>query len=155
VRPARRLRSRPSSSNPLLRTLARQLQASSPPQPICPARAHAVAVAPEKNADATITVARILPRQLLHPLHHGRVAGRLATLEAQARSRTINQRAGPPRHAPGHTQLAADGPARSPVFCGDFLHDLDLEITLGNQLLQPRILGLELLQAPDVVRLKA
>jgi hypothetical protein len=37
-------------------------------------------------------------------------------------------------------------------FCGDFLHDLDLEITLGNQ---PRILGLELLQAPDVVRPKA
>jgi hypothetical protein len=40
-------------------------------------------------------------------------------------------------------------------FCDDFLHGLDLEITLGNQLLQPRILGLELLQAPDVVRLKA
>ena len=56
---------------------------------------------------------------------------------------------------PGNTQLAADGPSRSPVFCGDFLHDLDLEITLGNELLQPRILGLELLQAPDVVRLKA
>src|SRR5205807_10449893 len=37
---------------------------------------------------------------------------------------------------------------------GDFL-DLDLEITLDNQLLQPRILGLELLQAPDVARLKA
>jgi hypothetical protein len=33
-------------------------------------------------------------------------------------------------------------------FCGDFLHGLDLEITLGNQLLQPRILGLELLQSP-------
>jgi hypothetical protein len=24
------------------------------------------------------------------------------------------------------------------VFCGDFLYDLDLEITLGNQLPQPR-----------------
>jgi hypothetical protein len=30
------------------------------------------------------------------------------------------------------------------------LVNLDLEITLGNQLLQPRILGLELLQSPDV-----
>src|SRR5262245_21399663 len=30
----------------------------------------------------------------------------------------------------------------------------DLEITLGNQLLQPRILGLQLLQAPDLLRLK-
>jgi hypothetical protein len=35
------------------------------------------------------------------------------------------------------------------------LHDLDLEITLGYQLLQPHILGLELLQAPDLIRLKA
>ena len=97
VRPARRLRSRPSSGDPLLRTLARQLQASSPPQPICPARAHAVAVAPEKDADATITAARILPRRFLHPLHHGRVAGCLATLVAQCRSRHLKQRAGPPR----------------------------------------------------------
>src|SRR5262249_29249723 len=68
-------RVRPSSSMaraPLVDpsgTVGRQLQASAPPQPICPARAHAVAVAPEKDADATITVARILPRQLLHPLH--------------------------------------------------------------------------------------
>jgi len=60
----------------------------------------------------------------------------------------------PRDYAPGHTPLAADEPARLPVFCGDFL-DLDLEITLDNQLLQPRILGLELLQAPDVARLKA
>jgi hypothetical protein len=29
-------------------------------------------------------------------------------------------------------------------------HHLDLEISLGNQLLQPRILGVELLQPPDV-----
>src|SRR5262249_60305485 len=87
----------PTRPNRLPRPRARQLQAGSPPQPICPARAHAVAVAPEKNADATITVARILPRQLLHPLHHGRVAGRLATLVAQCRSRHIKQRAGPPR----------------------------------------------------------
>ena len=56
---------------------------------LCPARAHAVAVAPEKDADATIAVARILPRQLLHPLHHGRVAGRLAALVAQCRSRHL------------------------------------------------------------------
>jgi hypothetical protein len=47
------------------------------------------------------------------------------------------------------------GPAHSPVFCGHFLHDLDLEITLGNQPLQPRILSLVLLQAPAFFRLKA
>jgi hypothetical protein len=51
-------------------------------------------------------------------------------------------------------QLAAGEPGRSPVFCGDFHHHLDLEITLGDQLLQPRILGLELLQPPEVVRPK-
>jgi hypothetical protein len=28
------------------------------------------------------------------------------------------------------------------IFCGNFLHDLDLEIALDDQLLQPRILGL-------------
>ena len=33
---------------------------------------------------------------------------------------------------PQWRQLDADEPARSPVFCRDFLHDLDLEITLGN-----------------------
>jgi hypothetical protein len=36
-------------------------------------------------------------------------------------------------------------------FCGDFLHHLDLKITFGDQLLQPGILRLELLQAPDLV----
>jgi hypothetical protein len=41
------------------------------------------------------------------------------------------------------------------IFCGDFLHDLDLEITLGYPLLEPRILGLKLLQAPDLARMKA
>ena len=60
----------------------------------------------------------------------------------------------PRDHAPDHTQLDAHEPARSPVFSRDYLHDLDLQITLGNQLLQPRILGLKLLQAPHVVRLK-
>src|SRR5512139_746001 len=60
----------------------------------------------------------------------------------------------PRARAPGCTQLDAGGPARSPVFCGDFLHHLDLEVTLGHQLLQPRILDLKLLQAAHVVRLK-
>src|SRR6266516_4089600 len=54
----------------------------------------------------------------------------------------------PTAPAPGHTPLAAGEPARSPVFCGNFLHHLDLEITLGHQLLQPRVLRLELPQAP-------
>jgi hypothetical protein len=43
---------------------------------------------------------------------------------------------GPRDHAPGHTQLDADEPARSPVFCRDFLDDLDLEVAFSNQLLQ-------------------
>jgi hypothetical protein len=59
---------------------------------------------------------------------------RLATLVAQRRSRHLKQTAcrhpAPRDHAPGHTQLAADERARLPVFCGDFLHDLDFEITV-------------------------
>jgi hypothetical protein len=42
--------------------------------------------------------------------------------------------------------------ARSRATACDFLHDLDLEITLGNELLQPPILDLELLQAPDLAQ---
>src|SRR5215469_1875584 len=56
-------------------------------------------------------------------------------------------------YALGHTQLDVDEPARSPAFCCDFLYDLDLEIALGNQLLQPSILGLKLPQTPHVIRL--
>jgi len=37
----------------------------------------------------------------------------------------------------------------------DLLHHLDLEIALRDQLLQPRVLLFELLQAANVVRLKA
>ncbi len=39
--------------------------------------------------------------------------------------------------------LAAGKPVSSPVSCRDFLHHLDLEITLGHQLLQPRVLCLK------------
>jgi hypothetical protein len=46
--------------------------------------------------------------------------------------------------------LAAGEPRTLTSFCGDFLHHLDLEFSLGNQLLQSRILGVELLQPPDV-----
>src|SRR5437763_15046745 len=96
VRPARRLRPRPSSSNSLPRALARQLQAGGPPQPVCSARAHAIAAAPEKDADAAIAVARILCRQLLHPLDDTCVLAELPAVVAQRRSRHPEQRAGPP-----------------------------------------------------------
>jgi hypothetical protein len=46
---------------------------------------------------------------------------------------TVEQRAGARR--------PAGEPARSPFFCGDFLHYLDLEVAFGHQLLQPRILA--------------
>jgi len=35
---------------------------------------------------------------------------------------------------------------RSPFFSGDLLHHLDLEVTLGNELLEPKILLLEILE---------
>ena len=48
------------------------------------------------------------------------------------RTKPFLQAGGPPQPI---CSARADGLARSPVFCGDFLHDLDLEITLGYQLL--------------------
>jgi hypothetical protein len=39
------------------------------------------------------------------------------------------------------------------IFCVDLLHHLNLEVTLGDQLLQPRILCLELLQPAHIIRL--
>jgi hypothetical protein len=110
VRAARPLRSRASRGEALPRPLARHLQPSRPPQPMRPARAHAIAVAPEKDADAAIAVARILRRQLLHPFNHRRVFRGLATLLVQRRPRHREQRAGPPGREttlPAHTQLAA------------------------------------------------
>src|SRR4249919_1788496 len=64
-------------------------------EPVGPADAHAMPVAAEKDTDAAIAIARILRRQLLHPLDHARVLHRLAALVAQRRSRHREQRAGP------------------------------------------------------------
>ena len=69
--------------------------------------------------------------------------------------RTACRPVGPRDLARGHTQLDADEPARSPIFCRDFLHHLDLEVAFDDQLLQPRILRFELLEPPHVVRLEA
>src|SRR4029079_9557879 len=69
--------------------------------------------------------------------------------------RTACRPAAPRDQAPGHTPLAAGEPARSPFFCGDFLHHLNLEIALRHELLQSRILRLELPQALDVARLQS
>ena len=60
-----------------------------------PGRRSCDAVAAEKDTDAAIAIARILRRQLLHPLDHARVLHRLAALVAQRRSRHREQRAGP------------------------------------------------------------
>src|SRR6185369_1649889 len=69
--------------------------------------------------------------------------------------RTACRPAAPRDQAPGHTPLAAGEPARSPLFCGDFLHHLNLKIALRHELLQSRILRLELPQALNVVRLQS
>ena len=49
VRPGRRLRARARGGDPLPRPLTRHLQPCHSPQPVRPARAHAVAVASEKD----------------------------------------------------------------------------------------------------------
>jgi len=55
----------------------------------------------------------------------------------------------PPRTPPGNGE-----PARSPFFCVDLVHHLDLEVALGDELLQPRVLRLEALPATHVVGLQ-
>ena len=42
--------------------------------------------------------------------------------------------------------------ARLPFFCGDFLQDLDVHDRLGQQLLEPTVLGLKLPQSLHIDR---
>ena len=105
----------------------------------------------EKDADATIAVARILRRWLSHPPDRGRVFRRLATFVAKRGARHEEQRAGPSNR---ETTLAAirnltpTSRHAHQFFYSDFHHYLDLQVAFGNQLLQAPILGLELLQPP-------
>src|SRR5262249_15482218 len=96
VRSARRLWPRPARSHALARPLARHLQSRRLPQPVSSPWAHPMPVATEKNADAPIAVARILHRQLLHPLNDRRVLAELPALVAQRHRRPLDQRAAPP-----------------------------------------------------------
>src|SRR6516162_8916833 len=68
VRTARRSRSRPRRGNPLLWPLAWHLQSCRPPQSMRGPGLMQLDLAPEKDADAAIAIARILRRQLLHSL---------------------------------------------------------------------------------------
>jgi hypothetical protein len=76
------------SGDMLLWPLARQLQAGRPLQPVCPARAHVVAVAPEKDADAAIAVRGYCADSSLIRSTAGTSLAAVAT---------------PVDHAPGHT----------------------------------------------------
>lgn len=48
----------------------------------------------------------------------------------------------------------AGGPVRSPFFCSDLLHDIDLEIPVSNDLLEPGVLLFELPQNLEVCSLQ-
>src|SRR6516225_508539 len=126
--------------------------AAAPPKPASAAACAAPAGPPHATAG--------MPGQGSSDARHGQErcgcdGSRSAGTAPIAPQRTACRPAAPRARAPGHTPLAAGEPARSPVFCGDFLHHLDLEITLGHQLLQPCVLRLEVPQAPDVGRLQA
>ena len=54
------------------------------------------------------------------------------------------------RSARRRAQPARGVPASSPLSAVDFLHGVDLEIALGDELLQLRVLGFELAQTPDI-----
>ena len=84
--------------------------------------AHRMAGAAQEAADAPITVARVLDGQSLHGIDPCNVLHGQAQLLAQARA----------RRACGLT-----------TFCVDFLEHGDVQISLGQKALQPRILGLD------------
>lgn len=85
------------------------------------------------------------------PCQHRCILRRLNRLISRCRACHSHQRASPPLRQAFAYRICHLGTARSPLFCGDFLHHLDLEIALRQQFLQPRILGLKLLQALNCI----
>src|SRR5689334_18101480 len=74
-----------------------------------------------------------------NPLSNGRRSRAHKTFESRCRA---------------HAQIppAGDARARLPFFCRDLLHHVDLEVTLGDELLELRVLLLELAQSLHVDR---
>ena len=54
-------------------------------------------------------------------------------------------------HARRHNKLAACGPARSPFFCRDLLHHVNLQIALHHESAEPGVLQIEILEALDII----
>src|SRR5687768_15640298 len=72
------------------------------------------------------------------------------TATSSAPPEAARRRVEPTGLAWSRTAPVADESARLPVFSRDLFHDLDLEVTLGDQLLQPAVLLLQLAQPFDV-----
>jgi len=150
----RRQRPRPAGGNASPRPPARQLQPGLPPQAMGTMPSPGVALAPQEDADAPVAIARILRGQRAHGVDDWGVLGRQPQLVAQAGAAiSSSRRRGASTDRVGRrTQSARAAPAGSPLSAVDVLQDFDVQIALGQQLLQPRVLGLERLQALDVGR---
>src|SRR5882762_1547697 len=70
VRTRWRLGPRTAGRDPLAGALTRNLQLRTPPQTMCTARTHRVAITAKEDPDAAVAVARILRRQHRHPRQH-------------------------------------------------------------------------------------
>src|SRR5438093_787351 len=69
-----------------------------------------------------------------------------------ARSTAAHKHVAEAGRAHRRARVVPDVPAGSPFFCVDLLEHLDVEVTLGQQLLQSGVLGLERAQPLDVDR---
>lgn len=87
------------------------------------------------------------PRQAAHP-ESPCATGSAATSERWTEAHTLGagRFRGYLRNRP-----AGDERVRLPFFCGDLLHDLDFEVALGQEFLEPCVLALELPQPLDLV----
>ena len=88
----------------------------------------------QEHANAAIAVARILSREYLHRREHRCILGRQAQLVA------------------GRGADSSPVRARRPVARADLLEYLEVQISLGKELLQPAVLtlqGLQMLDAAD------
>jgi len=120
--------------------------------------AYYLALSFQENLNTPVAVARILRRELVHRLENGRVFQGNFGFHSPVLTETLTtarKLVAPITHVDIRRPFAGDEPARLPFFCGDFLQNLDIEIPLRHQFLQPAVFQLELPQSFDVHRLRA
>src|SRR3954469_8841285 len=105
---------------------------------MCPVGAHLVAISSQEDGDPTIAEARVLRGELAHPSPDWRVLLRQPRLVPQRRVGYLDHRARSPARQAALARVLDLLPAtaRAHHLCGDFLHHLDLEVTLRHDALE-------------------